>query len=83
MITKEPRLLTMDSVQMIGGERKLLADHAIVNLAADNSVQHVYADGNVRVSDAGRNAGALAACRDDAGREQHGGIGAVHRWSGF
>ena len=50
MITKEPRLLTMDSVQMSGGERKLLADHAIVNLGADNSVQHVYADGNVRVS---------------------------------
>jgi lipopolysaccharide export system protein LptA len=53
MITKEPRLLTMDSVQMSGGERKLLADHAIVNLGADNSVQHVYADGNVRVSNVG------------------------------
>ena len=52
-ITKEPRLLTMDSVQMTGGERKLLADHAIVNLGADNSVQHVDADGNVRVSNAG------------------------------
>ena len=53
MITKDPRLLTMDSVQMTGGERKLLADHAIVNLGADNSVQHVYADGNVRVSNVG------------------------------
>ena len=52
-ITKEPRLLIMDSVQMTGGERKLLADHATVNLGEDNSVQHVYADGNVRVSNAG------------------------------
>ena len=52
-ISKEPRLLTMDSVQMSGGEGKLLADHAIVNLGADNSVQHVNAEGNVRVSNAG------------------------------
>ncbi len=77
MITKEPRVLTMDRVQMSGGERKMLADHAIVDLAADNSVQHVHADGNVRVSNAGRNAGALAAGRDEAGRQQHGGVGAV------
>ena len=52
-ISKEPRLLTMDSVQMSGGEGKLLADHAIVNLGADNSVQHVNAEGNVRVSNPG------------------------------
>ena len=82
-ITKEPRLLTMDSVQMSGGERKLLADHAIVNLGEDNSVQHVNADGNVHVSNPRRNAGALATGRYDAGRQQYGGIGVVHRRSGF
>jgi lipopolysaccharide export system protein LptA len=51
-ITKEPRVLTMDSVQMTGAQRKLLADHATVYLGADNAVQHVNAEGNVRVSEA-------------------------------
>lgn len=52
-ITKEPRLLTMDSVRMAGGERTLMADRATVELAADNSVHQVNAEGNVRVSSLG------------------------------
>jgi lipopolysaccharide export system protein LptA len=50
-IAKEPRVMTMETVQVEGGDRKLLADHATVDLAADNSVQHVTATGNVRMSD--------------------------------
>src|ERR1017187_6141612 len=52
-ITKEPRVVTMESVQMTGESRTLLADEAIVYLAADNAVQRVNAMGNVRLSDAG------------------------------
>jgi len=49
-VTKEPRVLTMDSVQVEGTGRKLLADHATVNLGDDNSVQQMNASGNVRMS---------------------------------
>jgi lipopolysaccharide export system protein LptA len=52
-ITKEPRILEMESVQVTGAGRKLLADRATVNLGEDNSVQHVNATGNVRMSDSG------------------------------
>jgi lipopolysaccharide export system protein LptA len=52
MITKEPRGLTLDSAQVAGGGRKLLADHATVDLGADSAVQRVQAAGNVRMSDA-------------------------------
>jgi lipopolysaccharide export system protein LptA len=52
-ITKEPRVLTMESVQMSGASRTLLADEVIAHLAADNSVERVNAVGNVRMSDAG------------------------------
>jgi lipopolysaccharide export system protein LptA len=52
-ITKEPRVLVMESVQVTGQERKLLADSATINLGEDNSVQHVHAVGNVRMSDSG------------------------------
>jgi lipopolysaccharide export system protein LptA len=51
-ITKEPRVLTLETVQVTGGDHTLLADHAVVNLGADNSIQHVDAMGNVRMSDA-------------------------------
>ncbi len=51
-ITKEPRVLTLESVQVESRERKLLADHTIVDLGEDNSVQHIWAKGNVRVTDA-------------------------------
>jgi lipopolysaccharide export system protein LptA len=51
--TKEPRLITMQGVQMTGQDRTMLADDAIVHLAEDNSVQRVNATGNVRLSDAG------------------------------
>jgi lipopolysaccharide export system protein LptA len=51
-ITKEPRVLTLETVQVTTQERKVLADHAIVNLGEDNSVQQVNALGNVRMSDA-------------------------------
>jgi lipopolysaccharide export system protein LptA len=51
-ITKEPRVLSLETAQVTGQERKVLADHAIVSLAEDNSVQQVNATGNVRLSDA-------------------------------
>jgi len=52
-ITKEPRVLVMESVQVVGQDRKLLADSATINLGEDNSIQHVHAAGNVRMSDSG------------------------------
>ena len=51
-ITKEPRLVTMQGVQMTTQSRTMLADDAVVHLAPDNSVQRVNATGNVRLSDA-------------------------------
>jgi lipopolysaccharide export system protein LptA len=50
-ITKEPRVLVMDSAEVTSEGRKLLADTATIDLAADNSVQFVHALGNVRMSD--------------------------------
>jgi lipopolysaccharide export system protein LptA len=52
-ITREPRELTLDGAEISGGGRKLAADKAVAYLAADNSVQRVEAEGNVRLSDAG------------------------------
>ncbi|MGA3125075.1 MAG: LPS export ABC transporter periplasmic protein LptC [Candidatus Korobacteraceae bacterium] len=49
-ITKEPRLMTLESAQMEGKERTVLADHAVMDLSPDNSIQAVHATGNVRVS---------------------------------
>ncbi len=52
-ITKEPHVVIMESAQLEGKDRKVLADHAVVDLAADNSIQQVHATGNVRLSEAG------------------------------
>jgi lipopolysaccharide export system protein LptA len=51
IITKEPRKLVMSAAEVTSEQRKLLADAATVDLAADNSVQFVEATGNVRMSD--------------------------------
>ena len=51
-ITKEPRLVTMQGVQMTTQSRTMLANEAVVHLAQDNSVQRVNATGDVRLSDA-------------------------------
>ncbi len=50
-ISKEPRVLVLETVQVAGSERKLLANQAVVNLSSDNAIQHVNATGNVRMSD--------------------------------
>ncbi len=52
-ITKEPHVVILESAQLEGRERKVLADHAVVDLAADNSIQEIHATGNVRLSEAG------------------------------
>jgi lipopolysaccharide export system protein LptA len=52
-ISKEPRVLTLDGVQTDGAGRTMLADHAIIDLAADNSIQDIHAAGNVHLSDQG------------------------------
>lgn len=49
-IGKEPRVITMETVQMDGEGRSMVADHAVINLAADNSMQHVTGTGNVHLS---------------------------------
>jgi lipopolysaccharide export system protein LptA len=53
VIGKEPRVLNMDSVQVVSADRKVSADHATVQLAEDNAVRHVNAAGNVHLSDSG------------------------------
>jgi len=50
-ITKEPRVLVMNSAEVTSEQRKLFADTATIDLAEDNSVQFVHAAGNVRMSD--------------------------------
>jgi lipopolysaccharide export system protein LptA len=52
-ITKEPHVVIMESAQMEGSQRKVVADHAVVDLAADNSIQQIHATGNVRLEEAG------------------------------
>jgi lipopolysaccharide export system protein LptA len=52
-LTKTPRVVTMENVEMTSQGRTVLADQAIVHLAEDNAVQWVNAVGNVRLSDAG------------------------------
>lgn len=52
-ITKEPRVLMLDTVDLTGGDRKLLADHAVVDLRQDNSIEKMNATGNVRLSETG------------------------------
>jgi len=51
VFTKEPRVLVMNSAEVTSQQRKILADTATVDLAADNSVQVIHAAGNVRMSD--------------------------------
>jgi len=52
-ITKAPRVLAMETAEMSDEQRTVLADHATINLAADNAIQHVYAEGNVRLNETG------------------------------
>lgn len=52
-ISKEPRVITMDVAKMDGEGKTMLADQAVINLAEDNSMQHVTALGNVRLSEQG------------------------------
>ena len=52
-ITKTPRVLTMESAELSDEQRTVLADHATLDLAADNSIQQVHAAGNVRLNESG------------------------------
>jgi len=52
-ISKEPHVVVMESAQLEGKTRKVLADHAVVDLGADNSIQQIHASGNVRLDEAG------------------------------
>ena len=52
-ITKEPRQLTLEAVQISGAGRTIRAEHTVAHLAADNAVQRVDATGEVRLSDSG------------------------------
>ncbi len=52
-ISKEPHVVILDSAQLDGTQRKVLADHAVIDLGGDNSIQQVHATGNVRLSEAG------------------------------
>jgi len=53
LITKDPRQLSLETVEISGVGRSFAAEHAVAHLAADNSVQRVIATGDVRLSDAG------------------------------
>ena len=53
LITKEPRQLSLEAVEISGAGRNFTAGHAVAHLAADNTVQRVTAGGDVRLSDAG------------------------------
>jgi lipopolysaccharide export system protein LptA len=50
-INKEPRVLTLETVELTSGDRKLLADHAVADLAEDNSIKQVNASGNVHMNE--------------------------------
>ncbi len=52
-ITKTPRVFTLESAELSDEQSTVLADHATLDLAADNSIQQVNAVGNVRLSEAG------------------------------
>jgi lipopolysaccharide export system protein LptA len=52
-ITKEPRVLTLETVALASGDRKLVADHAVADLAEDSSIKQVNASGNVRMNEGG------------------------------
>jgi len=52
-ITKTPRVLTLETVELTSGDRKLVADHAVADLAEDNSIKQVIATGNVHMREAG------------------------------
>ncbi len=52
-ISKDPHVVILESARLGGAERTVLADHAVVDLGADNSIQQVHATGNVRLSEAG------------------------------
>ncbi len=51
LITKEPRQLSLEGVQISSAGRELQAEHGVAHLAPDNAVQRVTATGNVRLSD--------------------------------
>jgi lipopolysaccharide export system protein LptA len=52
-ISKDPRVLTMEQVTMSGQGRTMLANHAVMDLAPDNSIQNIHATGDVRLSNEG------------------------------
>ena len=52
-ITKTPRVLTMESAELSDAQRTVRADHATLDLAADNSIQQIHAAGNVRLNESG------------------------------
>jgi lipopolysaccharide export system protein LptA len=53
VISKEPHQVRLEAPQLEGSARKVLADHAVVDLAEDNSIQRIHAMGNVRLCEAG------------------------------
>ncbi len=50
--TKEPRVLTMEHAELTSEVHKISADRATLDLAVDNSLQFVHADGNVHMAEA-------------------------------
>lgn len=52
-IGKEPHVVILEAARLEGAGRKVLADHAVIDLGADNAIQQVHATGNVRLSEAG------------------------------
>ncbi len=52
-ISKEPHVVILESARLDGAERKVFADHAVIDLGEDNSIRQVHATGNVRLGEAG------------------------------
>lgn len=50
--TKEPRVLVLERAELASEEHKVAADRATLDLGENNSLQFVYAAGNVRLQDA-------------------------------
>jgi len=53
VISKQPHAVILEAAELDESERKVLADHAVVDLADDNTIEKVHATGNVRLSEAG------------------------------
>jgi lipopolysaccharide export system protein LptA len=51
VFTKDPRVLVMSSAELTSDRQKVSADHATLDLAANNAIQFVHAQGNVRLTD--------------------------------